>query len=245
MDILKRYNCSGCDYSSGHKADMKKHVAKKNKCCDEPCLLDIPEAPCNFCKIVIKTSTKVDYYGKHLKDCQEYKKYLENEHIASIIASNKIEKCNILVNTLMWPDFSHLTTNFKQSIEYSYEKMFEELYFNKKVPKNYCILYREQEKQEDIMWTTYDILNTYKPVAIWRFFCSIERAMNRVFYNLIKLIDNENEKKDIERQFMHKREDFKFRREEYTKQFLDIALSNSIIIEEYIKSNPSIKFETI
>ncbi len=70
--MTMRYSCSGCIFSSGRKCNIETHILRKNKCCENPKLIDTPLTNCKYCNNSIKTITKIDHIEEHLKVCEKY-----------------------------------------------------------------------------------------------------------------------------------------------------------------------------
>jgi len=67
---MSYYQCSGCDYESLYKVDVKKHINKKNKCRDEELEIIVIgiEIKCEFCN---KNFNQINGKTRHLKTCKE------------------------------------------------------------------------------------------------------------------------------------------------------------------------------
>ena len=68
---MTEYRCSNGDYSSDQKANVEKHINKKNKCSENPTLVVVEgEINCEYCK---ETFTTTPSHKRHLKICKTKK----------------------------------------------------------------------------------------------------------------------------------------------------------------------------
>ncbi len=63
---MSKYSCSICDYTNMYKMNVQRHINKKNKCGDNPSIVEIPvEIKCEHCE---KSFSNLNCLNKHLKN---------------------------------------------------------------------------------------------------------------------------------------------------------------------------------
>ena len=70
------FSCSVCNYTSDKRANIKRHITKKNKCGEsdsDPQIIEIPIViQCEYCKKQYKTKPSLK---RHLKTCKVLKSH--------------------------------------------------------------------------------------------------------------------------------------------------------------------------
>ena len=159
------FSCS-CGYTNSQKANVVRHINRKNKCSDDPRLIEKEiKIVCKYCNKEFKTKPNLQ---KHLKTCKEYKlvqhslinekdnKIAElekklviaeskgnNTYITNNTVNNTVNNNNIQVNSYNNPDRSKLTPEkmsyFLDRNLLSVPRMVEFLHFNPDIPQNHSM----------------------------------------------------------------------------------------------------------
>lgn len=65
---MSEYKCSGCNYTTKRNDHMKNHINKKNKCCDDPKIIELQvDIKCNYCNKYYLSEKSLK---RHLKTCK-------------------------------------------------------------------------------------------------------------------------------------------------------------------------------
>lgn len=156
---MPEYKCSGCDYKSDFKRNVKDHINRKNKCCDEELyIIDLDsDFNCEFCK---KTFSIKSNLNRHLKTCKVKKKNLEKELLDEKEKVKELEKKveileavakkpsitinnNINLTSYNNPNLKDIEKYFNTCIKKQFmciPKLVELIHFNSELPENHNLL---------------------------------------------------------------------------------------------------------
>jgi len=159
------FSCSVCNYTSTVKQTLIRHINKKNKCSENPKIVEVPVIiQCEYCEKSYKTKPSLK---RHLKTCKVKKEQHEKEvgelkqEVAVLRAELKATKeaktsttinnntINIQINSLKDTDFSRLNDkHFQHALNrvlMSVPKLIELTHFNQKIPENHNIYISNQK----------------------------------------------------------------------------------------------------
>lgn len=93
---MSSYKCSGCNYTSEVKGNVKRHIA--NMCKKAELIEDIVKLQCDICNKVYETETALI---SHKKTCVAKKAVVVKEYTDAVEVMDKIKNLTLLVNSLI------------------------------------------------------------------------------------------------------------------------------------------------